>query len=270
MTKISKITTQKKNKSRYNIFIKNGEQESYAFSVDEEILIKFSLKKGMEIDDATKDLLLQKDSIHKVYTLALNYLSYRMRSKQEIATYLEKKEVDPEQIPIVIDRLVKEGFLDDKEFAIALVRTRLHTTSKGPLLIKKELQEKGITANVIQEALQDFTFEHQLEKALKWVEKKLKSGSKKSFNQQVQATQQTLMQKGFTNDVITSALANVNEEKDTETELQAVFYQGEKLVRKYEKKSNGFELKQKVKAALYRKGFNFDHIQQFIDENIEG
>ena len=43
---ITKITTQTKRTDRYNIFI----DEKYAFSVAEEVLLKFQLKKGKEID----------------------------------------------------------------------------------------------------------------------------------------------------------------------------------------------------------------------------
>ena len=46
---ITKITTQKKNKERYNIFMDEGKGEQYAFSVDEAVLIKYQLKKGMEL-----------------------------------------------------------------------------------------------------------------------------------------------------------------------------------------------------------------------------
>lgn len=56
MPNITKITTQKKRKDRYNIFV----DEKYAFSVDEEVLLKFQLKKGMELDD----LLLAEIQFH--------------------------------------------------------------------------------------------------------------------------------------------------------------------------------------------------------------
>ena len=46
MPTITKITTQTKRTDRYNIFI----DEKYSFSVDEDVLLKFQLKKGKEID----------------------------------------------------------------------------------------------------------------------------------------------------------------------------------------------------------------------------
>ncbi len=269
MATISRITTQKKNKHRYNIFLDQNNKEAYGFSVDEDILISFQLRKGMELDEPTINALIEKDNIHKSFTLALNYLSYRMRSKQEIHDYLVKKEVEPDQIPVVLDRLVREGFLDDREFAASLVRTRKNTTSKGPLLVKKELLDKGVSAVIADEAIQLYTYQDQFAKALKWMEKKMKNDGRKSFREQLQNVQKTLMQKGFTGDVIKDVLAEVDTGDDNDAEWQAVVYQGEKLLRKYAKKEEGMQLKQKLKAALYRKGFGFEEIDRFIEEYVE-
>ncbi|MFG6117487.1 recombination regulator RecX [Halobacillus sp. MO56] len=269
MAKITRITTQKKKKDRFNIFLDFGQGESYGFSVSEDILVKESLHKGMELDDASIKALMEKDDLQKSYTLTIHYLSYRMRSEKEIRDYLNKKETDPEQIEVIIDRLYKEKLLDDQEFANALVRSRIHTSSKGPLMVKKDLMEKGVSAVKAEEALTHYPFEAQYEKAMKFAKKKLRSDGKKSFRQQVQNLQQTLMQKGFTNDVIQEVIANLPQQEEEDAEWQAVVYQGEKVLRKYERKAEGFELKQKVKSALYRKGFQIDEIQRFIEEYME-
>ncbi|MFG6120707.1 recombination regulator RecX [Thalassobacillus sp. B23F22_16] len=268
MAKITRITTQKKKKDRFNIFLDFGQGESYGFSVSEDILVKESLHKGMELDDGEIKALVEKDDLQKSYTLAIHYLSYRMRSEKEIRDYLDKKETDPEQIDVIVARLYKEKLLNDQKFANSLVRSRINTSSKGPLMIKKDLIEKGVSAAKAEEALTNYSFEDQYEKAMKFAEKKLRSGGKKSFRQQVQNLQQTLMQKGFTKDVVQEVIANLPEQEEEDAEWQAVVYQGEKVLRKYERKAEGFELKQKVKGALYRKGFQIDEIQRFIEENI--
>lgn len=270
MAKITRITTQKRNKQRYNIFLDHGQGENYAFSVDEDILIQYMLRKGMEIDEETIETLMEKDSFHKAFTLALNYLSYRMRSEKEIRTYLWDKEVDDEKIEYVVKRLKEENYLNDTEFAIALVRTRMQTSSKGPLLVKKELHEKGVAKPTASEALEHYTFDEQVEKATKLVEKKLRLDGKKSFREQIQKTRQTLMQKGFTNDVIQVVMEEVQDDKDEDAEWDAVVFQGEKALRKYSSKSEGYELKHKVKGALYRKGFAFEYIDRFLDEYVDG
>lgn len=270
MAKLTKITTQKKHKNRYNIFIDKGGGEEYGFSIDEDILVKYRLQKNMELDEAMINALVQTDTLHKSYTQAINYLSYRMRSEKEIRDYLKEKETDPEHVEEIVSRLKNDRLLDDQEFANSLVRTRIMTSSKGPLLLKKELREKGVSALESEEAITHYSFEQQYEKALKFAEKKLKSDSRKSHRQQIQNIQQTLMQKGFQKDVIQEVIANLPENEDDDAEWEAVVYQGEKLLRKFQSKAEGYELKQKVKSGLYRKGFPFDLIDRFIDENIEG
>ncbi|RDY69997.1 recombination regulator RecX [Halobacillus trueperi] len=269
MAKLTKITTQKKHKNRYNIFLDKGNGEEYGFSVDEDVLVKYRLQKNMELDDALINALIQTDTLHKSYTLAINYLSYRMRSEKEIRDYLKDKETDPEHIEEIVSRLNKERLLDDQEFANSLVRTRIMTSSKGPFLLKKELLEKGVSAVKADEAITHYSFDKQYDKALKFAEKKLKNDGRKSYRQQVQNVQQTLMQKGFQGDVIQEVLANLPEDEDEDTEWEAVIYQGEKLLRKFKSKAEGYELKQKVKSGLYRKGFTFDLIDRFIDEYVK-
>src|SRR5690625_5115769 len=125
MTKITRITTQKRSKHRYNIFIDDGQVEQYGYSVDEDILIEFGLRKGLELDEAMMIKLVQHDSIHKSYDQAIRYLGYRMRTEKEIRDYLLKKEVDREHITEIINKLNSRKLLNDEEFAIAFVNTRI-------------------------------------------------------------------------------------------------------------------------------------------------
>ncbi|SHN28541.1 recombination regulator RecX [Gracilibacillus kekensis] len=268
MPEITKITTQKKSKYRYNIFLTENNQEYYGFSVNEDILIDYHLRKGMLLTPELIEQIQEQDSSYKVYTLSVKYLSFRMRSEQELIDYLQKKEVEDTYIEEVIHRLKKEKLLDDTAFSEALVRTRVQTSSKGPMLIKKELMDKGLQAPLIEEALKHYSFEQQFEKVEKLARKKLNSSTKKSFKQQEDSVKQTLLQKGFTFDVISEVINSLDVERDHDEEYNAIVFQGEKLVTKYQKKDSGFALKQKVKAGLYRKGFAGELINRFIEEYV--
>ncbi|GGK03579.1 regulatory protein RecX [Lentibacillus kapialis] len=264
MAKITRITTQKKHKNRFNIFLDDGNGEKYGFSVDEAVLVEYRLRKYLDLDQATITSLIQKDTLHKSYTLAINFLSYRMRTKKEIRDYLIQKEVDEEHIAQILDKLSAEHLIDDRQFADAFVRTRMQTTSKGPMLVRQELIQKGVDEVFAHEAIEMYTFEIQLEKALKLAKKKLGSSSKKSFRQQIQQLQGSLMQKGFSADVVNEVTANLQNEKKDDAEWEALVKQGEKVLRKQRQKYSGFELEQKVKEALYRKGFTIDLINTFL------
>ena len=80
MPVITKITQQKKDSERYNIFL----DEKYAFSVHETVLVKFGLTKGMSLEDWSIDEMVYEDEIRKAFNRALHYLGFRMRSEFEV------------------------------------------------------------------------------------------------------------------------------------------------------------------------------------------
>ncbi|SIS48703.1 recombination regulator RecX [Salimicrobium flavidum] len=266
MPAISKISVQQKNKGRFNIFLKRGDTEEFGFGVGEDILIQYNLHKGMELSEEDIKQMKNKDELHKSYTRAIHYLSYRMRAEKEMYDYLLDNDVTEEDAKDIINRLYKENLLDDEAFARSYVQSKIATSSKGPLLLKQELIQKGVPEDYILSALESYTFDEQYRKALKFGLKKVNDSSKKSFQQKLQTAKQTMMQKGYTQDVIKEVSLQLAEEKEDSAEWDSLVLQGEKALRKYEKKAEGYERKQKVMAALYRKGFSSDLIQRFLEE----
>jgi len=259
---ITKITTQKKNKERYNIFLDEGKGEQYAFSVDEAVLVKFQLKKGMELDEFSITEIHYEDDIRKAYNLALHYLTRRIRSESEVRAYLGEKEIDEPIIQEAIIKLYEYQFLNDEQYAIAYVRTQMNTTDKGTVLIRSELKERGISENYIALALKEYPYDLQLEKAKILCEKAAQKNQKDSERVLKTKLEQKLIRKGFSFDIITNAIESTNLER-TEDGMEALRYQAEKLQRKYVNET-GYAYEQKMKSALYRKGFSLEQIEAYL------
>lgn len=265
MAIITKITTQQKNQDRFNIFMDYGKGEEFAFSVDSDVLIKFQLKKGMELDDFSFFEIQYQDDIRKAYNLSIHYLARRMRSEKEIKVYLEKKEMEEPVIKEVLHKLKAQKYINDQEYAIVYVRTQMNAADKGPDLIKLELKEKGIKEEIFEIALAEFPFDVQVEKATKISEKFIQKNSKESQRILKQKLENLLLRKGYPFDIINIAVNEKDMKKDVDEEMEAIRFQGEKAYRKYSQFS-GFEFEQKMKQALYRKGFSFDLIEKFLNE----
>ncbi|WP_284037347.1 recombination regulator RecX [Neobacillus sp. 114] len=272
MAIITKITTQQKNTDRFNIFMDYGKGEEFAFSVDSDVLIKFGLKKGMEVDEFSLLEIQYQDDIRKAYNLAVHYLARRIRSEKEIRDYLDEKEMEEPVINEVIHKLTAQKYINDREFAFAFVRTQANTTDKGPDVVKQELKQKGISEVILVEALKEFTQEQQIEKASKLIEKFFKKGSKDSLRTKKQKLEQMLLRKGYSYEVIQIALEDAGTRKADNAdddggggELEAIRYQGEKALWKYSQYS-GFEFEQKMKQVLYRKGFSMELIEKYLSE----
>lgn len=265
MAIITKITTQQKNQDRYNIFMDYGKGEEFAFSVDEDVLIKYQLKKGLELDEFSLMEIHYHDDIRKAYNSAISYLAKRMRSVKEIKDYLLKKEIEEPVIQEVIHKLTDQKYIDDQEYAFLYVRTQINTTDKGPGLIQMELKERGIEQSFIETALEPYTFELQIERTSNISEKFLKKYLKDSKRVLKQKLETLLIKKGYSFNVINTALRTIDIDKEAEDELQAIRFQGEKANRKFSQYT-GFEYEQKMKQFLFRKGFSMELIDQFLSE----
>lgn len=263
--KIVRITTQNNNKERFSIYIDQGNGEEYGFSVDQDVLIEFQLRKGKELTEDELKEILYKDEIKKAFNLTLNFLSYRMRSEKEIRDYLLKKSFHEDVVAVVIYKLRNNQYVNDLEFAKSFVHSRVFNTTKGPLMIRQELQQKGISEKLIQESLEEFPEEKQLEIAMQFAQKNTKQKKALSDYQIKQKIGQALMARGFPQLIVKTVIAELVIEKDEEEQLAAVASQGEKAYRKYSNKYEGWELEQKVKQYLYQRGFTSDDIEAFIN-----
>lgn len=84
---------------------------------------------------------------------ALSLLSYRPRSRSELAGRLKRKDVPGPIIRDCLDRLEEEGLVDDDAFARAFVRDRIRLKTRGRARLRSELRRKGISAEVAGAAI---------------------------------------------------------------------------------------------------------------------
>lgn len=265
MTVITKITVGKKNKSRYNIFIDQGNGEEFGFSVSEDVLIKMNLKKGMTIDQLDAMEIAYQEEVQRAFSYALNYLSYRMRSEVEIQTYLKEKEYEEHVIKEVIHKLTQLKYINDEEFAKAFVQTRINAGDKGPNVIIQELKIKGVSSCHMENALQLYTKELQLRHVEKHIEKLMKNHSKLSNVGWKRKVEQTLIRKGFSSYIIEEVFQNIEIPQDDQQEWESICKHGDKAYRRLNKYS-GYEFEQRMKSALYRKGFAMELIERYLEQ----
>lgn len=261
---ITKISTQKRHATRYNIFL----EEKFAFSIDEDVLIRFQLKKGKHVTDVEIIQIQRADEIRKAFNTALRFLSFRMRSEKEIRDHLNKNEWDDSVIDAVLHELRKQQLTDDLEFAKAYVRTCMNMGKKGPAVIKKELMEKGVNEPVLETALKEYSKEQQIMDATVLGKKFAKQNKKLSERMLKQKVEYTLSARGFPFNVIHEAMSGIEIEKDEFEEWEAIVKEGKKAKRRFSRFS-GYEYEQRMKQALYRKGFTMDMINRFLEEDSE-
>lgn len=156
---ITALRFQKRNKDRVNVYI-DGQ---FAFGLT--AIEAAHLRVGQTLSDDDVARLQRKDQVERAYERALNFLSYRPRSEAEVRRNLRKKNVEPEAIETVVERLTRAGLLNDQEFARYWVANRLQFNPRGVPALRQELRQKGVPASIIADALADFDEETAARKA---------------------------------------------------------------------------------------------------------
>lgn len=145
---ITGLVAQKRNKERVNVYI----DDEFAFGLA--MIEALKLKKGQHLTDADIARLKALDEIEKAHERALNYLSYRPRSRSEVQQNLSEKYPDA-TVEAVIERLERAGLINDEEFARFWVENRDRFKPRSERALRYELRQKGVSDREIDLALEE-------------------------------------------------------------------------------------------------------------------
>ena len=108
MAVIQKISLLKRKGKQFQVTLKDRE-DNFSIVVGEDILVKYHLHKGKELSEEEIGEIFYQEAVQKAFNQAIQYLSYRMRSEQEIYEYLRKKEFEDHIIDETVNRLKQKG-----------------------------------------------------------------------------------------------------------------------------------------------------------------
>lgn len=206
MPVITKISSQKRNKDRCNIYI----DDKYAFPVSLNVLVKFSLKKDQEITPQLKEEIINEETFDKYLGKALDFINYKVRTQKEVNDRLYKylykdikdKEVIEDLHSRVMSYIAERDLVDDENYTISYIEgKKLKSTPPGRYKIKEFLLKKGVNPKAIDKHLSSYSSELELEGARKQAEKKAgKLNLKTKKNKQ--KLWDYLYRKGYSSDVV--------------------------------------------------------------------
>ena len=249
-----KITKIEKKKRLYLLEI-DADDKLY---VTEDTIVHFMLSKNMEIDEATLKDIQKFAQFSYGKNLALYHISFKQRTAAEVKKYLEQHDIDSPYIPEILENLKKENWINDEQYVETYLSQNLNTGDKGAYVLKQKLIQKGINSQLIDQKLANLDFSPLSEK----VAQKL---STKTLKDKII---QNMMNKGFSYSEAKIAFENLEVEKDSEQEFELLYKELDKQYRKYSKKYDGYELKQRLTQSLARKGFNFDDIASALRDYL--
>ena len=140
---------------KYKVTIDNADYIIY-----EDIILKYSLLGKDKIPKKELDLCLKDNEFYEAYYKAISYIKTRLRAKLEIIKYLNKV-YRPETVKNVVDRLQKEGYLDQNVYAEAYITDQINLKIAGPLKVESELLKLGINKDVIDKQIYNEVYQKE-------------------------------------------------------------------------------------------------------------
>ena len=209
---ITALRIQKRNKNRVNVYL-DGQ---FAFGLA--AIEAASLRMGQTLENDEIIQLQKKDAIKRAYERALNFLSYRPRSKAEVRRNLRKKDIEPHIIEAVVTRLKHAKLLDDREFAHYWVDNRTRFNPRGLRGLRYELRQKGIASAIIDDVLATVDVESAARKAATKGARRLSNLNPRDFRRKLQAY---LNRRGFSYSVIKPVVEEKLEEAHCQSDIKS-------------------------------------------------
>ena len=257
-----KITKIEKKKRLYLLELDDSEK----LYITEDTIVRFMLSKGMEITEQELSEIQDYAQFSYGKNLALYHLSFKQRTTKEVKDYLTQHDIQSEIISQVLDNLKKDNWINDRKYTNSFIQSNLLTGDKGAFVLKQKLTQKGISSAIIEEELSQFDFTELTDKV---AEKLLKKYQGKLPRKALQdKILQALINKGFSHNQSKIACQHLEFEEDEEIQQELLYKEIDKQYRKYSKKYEGYDLKQRLTQALARKGFDYSDITSTLREYL--
>ena len=155
--------------------------------------------------------MTDSNSLQDCLNAAYRYLSYRPRSEGEIRQGLRKRGFANEVAEKTIAKLREQNLSDDFAFAQFWTGNRLSFRPKSKRLIKKELRDKKVAAEIIEQVTKDIDDE---EIAYKLGSSRMSALAHLDYPDFYRRLSSYLVYRGFSYEVIKHAAALVWQERE--------------------------------------------------------
>ena len=143
--RITDLEPQVNNAERINVYVDGH----FLLGVNGVIVLRMELRVGQELLPEQLEQLRSEEAEQQAVDRALNFLSFRPRSREEVRRYLRRKETPPYIIEAALARLDRLDFVNDRAFAQFWVENREQFNPRGSRALKNELRMKGVEREIV-------------------------------------------------------------------------------------------------------------------------
>lgn len=211
------------------------------------------------------DDLVERQCGALAYQSCLRKLAYKDRSRKEIYDWLtQNTECDIYMINRIIEKLENKGYINDERYCEDQISS-LKAAFNGNDKIIKTLVKKGIPYEMIVDTL-NARKDDEEENAIAYAEKLLNSCKNDSVKKSKNYVYNHLVVKGYSSQIARSVSERMDYTRIENKELDNLSKCCVKAKKRYEKKYQGTELKNRVFRYCMAQGYAIEDIYVVIDE----
>ena len=170
------------------------------------------LTEGREVTHATAAEIVAAVNRTIVLDKALDLLAVRARSGRDLSIRLRRAGARDGDVAWSIERLVRQGLLDDAAYARQVARAKVVGGGVSRRKVVTELRRRGVSAEVADAAIADTLSEVDLDEegaALQAAQKRMRALASLEPAKQRQRLYAYLARRGFESDVVRRVIASV-------------------------------------------------------------
>lgn len=206
--KITKIEQQKKNKSRFSVFL-DGE---FSFGADKFTVISYGLTEGAEITEENLAEIKSGALAEDAKNYAARLISAKSYTEKAIREKLTAHTGDEETVQKTINFLKEYKLIDDLDYATRYAHDLIHLKKFGLKQVVWKLQEKGIPKDIAQKVVAELEFDDTISENLKSLAIKKLSGNFDIKN--IMKVKRYLASRGYNFDDINQAFYEIQKETE--------------------------------------------------------
>jgi regulatory protein len=154
------------------------------------------------------------ESEPELYEMAVRALMRRAHSVHEMKKSLERRSDNKAMVKSVLERLKRQGMIDDARYAKQFTRQRAEIRKQGKFRIARELRARGVPDPHIDVALEESAKETDERVIVRQrIERKLKLFRGEIDERKIASVFRSLLRAGFPSEIVRSELRSVTREE---------------------------------------------------------
>lgn len=242
------------------------DESEIILELSNKIIKSYELEVGKEISKETFDILKDHEQVTRAYNKALKFLTVKDYTYNQMKKKLmDSGNYDDAQLDTTLELLQNKNLINDEEYTVNYLKrcTRLGVGLNKAIY---NLRNYGVSDEIIDQCLEKNSFDDEYLAATKIIDTYYNRNIGFSYKAMLKKIRDKLYIKGFTNEAIEKALSDYDFEFDYEKEHNALEKEFIKQKKKYSKKYDTNQLKEKIINNLLRKGYNYEDIKEIMNK----